>query len=177
MQRAERKTFRAHRIDKGVKGFIIRTARKHHWRVADWYDLDDLIQDGFVTFCRCDYKYPRANQKQIMALVQVSFINHIHNLANKRTDCLEQLLQSDALLESLAPPQPEESTFETLLGELPQALRQMINRILTEGKPIPYLPSEGRRRETRNEYLSRLAGLDPSSIDIEQTLRSHFATN
>lgn len=81
-------------LDEGLKRWIYRTAHRNYWRVSRWYDLDDLIQDGFLCYQKCAHKYRRLQRKRkprkddrrnFMALVKRAYENHIHDLASKRT--------------------------------------------------------------------------------------------
>lgn len=85
-------------LDAGMRGFIHKTALKNHWRVQEWYELDDLVQDGFLCYAKCKQAYPELSGKtaptqderrHFMALVRTAFIHHITNLSNKRTQLPE----------------------------------------------------------------------------------------
>jgi hypothetical protein len=84
-----------------VVGWIVKHARTHYWRVAGWYELDDLIQDGLLCGYKCLAMYgvptpaepgeidrPRLNEineRHFMSLVQTTFYNHMGQLIrNKR---------------------------------------------------------------------------------------------
>lgn len=74
-------------MDDGAKGWLYKTARKNYWRVAQFYEFDDLVQDGFYWYYFVRQRYPQATErKHIMALFQRCFTNHIHDLA-KGTKC------------------------------------------------------------------------------------------
>lgn len=99
-------------LDDGVRGWIHNAARKHFWRVADWYDLDDLVQDGYVCYYKCHQRYvveqqpwrsrdpskyrplPRENptsedRRRLMSRVKMAFLNHVSTLAKQRRDLPE----------------------------------------------------------------------------------------
>jgi hypothetical protein len=40
-----------------MRGFIVNTAKENYWRVAAWYDLEDLIQDGYMCYYKCRQRY------------------------------------------------------------------------------------------------------------------------
>src|SRR5690554_2636340 len=94
-------------FDAGLKRWIRATAYKNYWRVSHWYDLEDLIQDGYMAYCTCAEHYghlvrkrkPSAeDRRNFMALVKRTFENHIHDLATKRTVTQElpiSMLQND----------------------------------------------------------------------------------
>lgn len=163
-----------------MRGWIVNKAKRDYWRVAGWYDLDDLIQDGYMCYARCHAKYPSdLSRRHFMALVQVSFVNHIHNLAKKKSLCQEQVLSEiahdgderpESTADRLLGVEPEEATLGTILSQLPEGLRQLVLKLLDGGSNTPYL-RQGRRWETNNEFYCRLAGLDPKEHSIEDEFR------
>jgi hypothetical protein len=81
-------------LDAGMRGWIVKTAKKNHWRVAGWYDMADLIQDGYLCYYKCRARYTeftiknhpsKDDKRQFMALVQAAFTNHLNTLSTKRT--------------------------------------------------------------------------------------------
>lgn len=171
---------RDHRLDKGIKGWIIKTAKKNHWRVRAWGDLEDLIQEGWWCYARCHRKYPGVNQAHFMALVKVSFIHHIHFLALKASRRPDSILGKnsyqdvDQALEALLAPVPEEQTFVTLMGQLPAEIKQLLVILINDAREIPMLINNDGTRETTNQYLWRLLGQKPNGIDLRQAFHEHF---
>lgn len=181
------------RLDKGLHGWIINHAKKNFWRVASWYDFDDLVQDGFLCYCLCNARYRHVKeQRHFMSLVKISFIRHIHNLSNQRTRAVDEPLmlgpdQAEdywGALEAMLPTEPEEATFVTLLNQLPEKFQKLIQILQNEGKDLPILSREDardhkgrfrvRHRETTNDYHCRLAGVDPQVHDIQAIFHEHF---
>src|SRR3974390_506351 len=85
-------------LDRAMRGWIINHAKRQYWRVAAWYDLADLIQDGFLCYYKCKARYTNLtflnhplpeDKRRFMSLVQRAFANHITNLANRRTETPE----------------------------------------------------------------------------------------
>lgn len=169
MQRPKRK----HRLDKGIKGWIVNTAKKNYWRVPAWYELDDLIQEGYICYCNCNLKYGNdLTASHFMALVKVSYIRHIHDLANSRTrNSAELMVSIDSPIFSRA--EPEDATFFTLLRQLPSELQELLSILLNDAKDIPML-RDGRERETTNAYLCRLIGIDPEHVNLQAVFKEHF---
>lgn len=165
-------------------GWIVETSKKNHWRVASWYELRDLIQDGYMVYARCNETYAHIRkQSHFMALFKTSFKNHIHNLAKLKSRTVDfpiSLFVVDdtpdwTALDVLAGPQPEEATFRVLLTQLPTELKALLLILAKDARNIPKLRRENRTRETLNEYLCRLIGRNPEEYDIEALLVSHFS--
>jgi hypothetical protein len=108
-----------------------------------------------------------------MALVKVTYINHIHRLARNKRKRPELLVPVDSpLFDGLV---PEDATFVTMLGQLPKELRELIDILLKDACNIPRLVSTEGIRETTNAYLCRLIGLDATVVDLLSVFREHLA--
>lgn len=176
-------------MDHGARAWMFRHAQKNHWRVAAWYDLDDLIQDGYLHWRRVVQHYPDVvDRPHIMSLFKITYINHIHDLA-KRRDRLPEvrlldtaapgttLTESD-LWDRILVDEQELSEFDVLISQAPDPIRKVL-ALLTSEDGCRRLRSQYRRlrggiRETKNERLARLTGLSPE-INFEQAFREYFA--
>lgn len=176
---------RQHRLDKGLKGWIVNYARQNYWRVASYYELEDLIQDGYVCYCKCNERYGHVrDQAHFMALVKTTFFRHIIDLSNNRTESIEITLVEPEALATLAPSTPSEGEFACLLRQLPSELAELLRALMDDAKSIPYLRETDARtpdgrfrkceRESRNEWLCRLIGADPKTINMEELFHAYF---
>lgn len=176
---------RRNTIDRGIRGWIINTSKKNHWRVAAHYDLDDLIQEGYFCYCRCLSMYPHiTHPPHFMALFKRCFTNHCHFLASRVSRQPDAIIASfdpskfhdaDEVLQSLVPPQQEEATLRTLIGQLPSEIKELLKILSSDAKAIPMLVHADGRRETTNDYLWRLIGRRPNGIDLRSAFQNHFA--
>lgn len=170
-------------FDKGLRGWIVKTAKKNHWRVAAWHDLDDLIQEGLLAYaiCRQRYRHKVENRRHFMALVQVVFSNRITDLANERTageDIAVSQIAAEGkelvALEYLAGGMDGDAELQAILAMAPAEVRQFLELFNTpEG--IDRLEAPRRRRadgtrQTNDEHLSSLLGMPVQ--DIETTIRN-----
>lgn len=161
-------------FDAGVQGWIRNTARRELWRMAGWYELDDLANDGYVCYCKCRDRYTQGppepghqalntdtpNDKQrrhFMALVQRAFFNHIMTLSSKFAASCEDPVSGLAVedgeppsLENLMPPQMEEASVLMAVLQAPteigEAIAKLINDSIDGGN---YLRSRLRERTGR----------------------------
>lgn len=181
-------------MDDGARRWLHRTARKHYWRVCRWYDYDDLVQDGVLHYWRIVRKYPAITsprpttsaRRHIMSLFQRTYINHINDLANRRTR------QPEWVVADLAPEAVDETSYlegvtadaevgveQINLAGAPDAVRQLLRALATDegcrrlGK-IYRLRDSG-ARETLNERLCRIAGLSKADIDLVAMTKSFLA--
>lgn len=189
-------------LDEGMRGWIISTAKKNYWRVAAYYDLDDLIQDGYLCYAKCHARYThltvkrhplKDDKRRFMALVQAAFTNHITTLAWKRSRLPEQNFSATAhvlgvpdegaLLEDLLSPQQEQATVSLLLSTAPKEIKRLFELLVEDAVSLGgYLRmrrqgQRSRQRETNNEYFCRLLGLNPAEIDLIGLVDRHFLVN
>ncbi len=191
-------------MDRSMSGWIHNTARQNYWRVAKWYDLSDLIQDGYLAFAKCRSRYghrfgtppTKEERKWFMALVQTTFCNHIYDLATARSrgsETTEAWLSegqaqqlADVPATDIATDVEVGSVLTTLTAELSQLVLALINdpsarhrrtRLRTRRTATGAVRvQKGRRfiRETQNEFYCRLIGADPRSVNLTQQIADHF---
>jgi len=167
------------KLDRGLRGWIVNTARQNYWRVASWYQLDDLIQDGYLCYSKIAAKYETTNQKHFMALVQRTFSNHITDLARNRGRLNEvpvsELSDSpDTFFDSVMEPHNEAADVAALLLDAPLEALVLLKALSSGFMNTPYRKEDG-TRETPNERVCRITGINLSS-DIFDVVR-RFLTN
>lgn len=169
------------KIDNGVRGWIVKTARKEYWRVAAFYDLADLIQDGYLHYCRVVtiYEVQRnrvRSRARLMGLFKIAYVNHIHDLAKQRTRLLAEVKLDD--LPPLTVARFHYGATQELLAGAPPLVRLSIAALqddrvaLFMSQPYVRTPSH---RETMNERLCHVLGLDARVFDLTGAIRSYFS--
>ncbi len=93
-------------LDRGMRGCIFNMARKHYRKISG-YEVDDLVQEGLLVYCKCKMRYvgqpperrrdgslrrpiPLTNpdnvaRKHFMTIFKRSFWNHIQTLMQKQS--------------------------------------------------------------------------------------------
>lgn len=131
-----------------------------------------------MCYARCNQKYdPSRTQAQFASYVKLTFTNHIHDLASRRTrqeKVEEQLSLSlnsnfSATLEE-AITEPPEAEFNVLVRQLPKELLDMLKVLLSDRRPRQKMA----QRETHNDYLCRLVGIEPN-VNVQALFRAHFS--
>lgn len=168
-------------MDEGARGWICRTAIKNFWRVHPWYELDDLIQDGYCLYYKMRKRYPDVvNRPHIMRLLQVSYINHIHDIARRRrrdvVEDTESQLNQDQISAIKNLPCDCAALLQ-LIAEAPGAVKTVLVKAMT----TKALRSKFRRRlnggrETWNDRFCRMAGLDPKTNKLHQDVITYLRT-
>lgn len=176
-------------LDKGLRAWIRKIARKNHWRVASYLTVKDLEQIGMEHFCRVLDRYGADLDKpHFVRLFQVTYINAIHDLARAKRRQIDEIPASQ-----LSDHHPDK-TFETLLGaandiqtlvalfvKAPIEVKAVVSHLLSDAgqallRNTPFLWRNG-RRETTNQRLCRILGLDPTKYDIESLLGDYIYLN
>lgn len=183
-------------MDDGARGWLIKTATKSFWRVSKWYELDDLIQDGYLCYYKVCQRYPTATDvPHRMALFKITYINFIHDLATRRTKSVTEVLDSD--LQTGSDDLIDQSFIATLaecplsgmievgaiLASAPERVRAALELFTTEAG-LKTLRSAYRRqrggkhlvRETMNQRLCRVLGYDPEKVNLTRELRDFLTS-
>jgi hypothetical protein len=164
-------------MDQGVRGYIINTAKRNFWRVAEYYEFEDLLQDGAVVWARIVARYPNVTEpKQRMGLFKVAFANHIHDLSKEKSK-LEFVREAElpAPLDFLREGEDIDADPDLvfILKELPPAIARVIVK-MQDGQTFRRRIEE-HGRETSNERACRLAGLDPNKRNIRRAIQAYIA--
>lgn len=167
-------------MDSGARGWVFNTIQKNYWRVAGYYEFEDLIQDSFIVWRRVADRYPDVELKQRMALFKTSFNNHIHDLSKKRTAFVTRYTSEadmnvtvDFLRDGTDGSQ--DPNVNLIIQQLPTKLRRMLERLYTEAPP--HRRRLDGTRETTNERLCRLAKLDPKLRDVRGAIQNYLHGN
>jgi hypothetical protein len=168
---------RSTNMDQGVRGYIVNTARRNFWRVSEFYEFEDLLQDGAMVWSRVCNRYENVRDiKQRMALFKVAYANHIHDLSRKKSQ-LNLVREADLaapldFLRDCEDPE-QDPDLVMLIKQLPPKIARILQRLYAEGREHPYrVRLEG--RETTNARLCRLAGLDPDLRHIREAVQAYF---
>jgi hypothetical protein len=181
-------------MDVGAKKWLYNEVHKNLWKVEDFYDFDDLVQDGEMCYARVLMKYQRIPNRvrltpHIMALFKTTFTNHIHDLAKYRT-------RNEPLRVRVSDMGSDGDTendiwdhvsrgidvfdFERLIGEAPTHVAKLLRAIMAAGSEFllakPY-SRRGARRETTNERLCSLIGEDPQQVDLATELHDFLTSS
>lgn len=167
-------------MDTGARGWIVKTIRENYWRVADYYEFDDLVQDSYLVWKKIVDRYPDVTEpKHRMALFKTAFRNHIHDVSKKRTLYVERYtLEADmpVSMETLREGDDgsQDPNAGLIVSQLPDKLKNMLARLCTEKRNYPYRRYLDGTRETFNERLCRLAGLDPDLRNVPLAIQTYL---
>ena len=175
-------------LDEGVRGWIVKMAHKHYWRVAAWYEIEDLIQDGYLCYAKCRKSYrPDPNKavdnlddrRTFMIYLSRSFMNRITDLANSRTRTPEVVASdlSDDQSEGIetwtaSASELSDASLASLLATAPAEIIEILKALLVEGKADgPYRKSKLRKIVLPGGKLPRIV---KAKRPIRETTAEHF---
>lgn len=174
-------------LDDGGRRWLLKTARSNYWRVAHFMDFDDLVQDGFWQWCRIASKYSHINHMpHLMSLFKITFINHLNSVTKKNSrvrleffDDLAPALDGESVGDHskfLTSDDYDTARFIERMSMAPDPVRSLLNVLLSSDELTPLKGCPRQRlsgvRETTNERLCRLIGIDPTQFDLHKALYS-----
>ena len=169
-------------MDQGARNWLYKYARKQYWRVAAWIDYDDLIQDGYAEYCEVLKRYPQAVEpSHKMRLFQLCFRSRIEDLVRANTKQIDDA-RSDIvdLNDNASMIIPDFSTLHALLikapAEIKAALALLADDKAREELQKPFVKYDNGRRETLNQRMCNLLGIDYHKIDLVKDIKTYFAT-
>jgi len=152
-----------------IEGWVKKYIGKNLWRVADYLDFEDLLQDAREYFFVCRNRYKVENARHFMSIFQRCMCNHFNNLATQRTREQQTLADKKILADEVGC----ENAYElALLDAAPEHIKQLIDALVKRGAHI-------NRRETTNTYWCRLIGKDPEGVgaNLREEVRNYFNSN
>lgn len=171
-------------IDAGAIGWIVRTSIEQYWRVCEYCEVEDLIQDGLTHYVRIVQKYPDVTAPaHLMRLFQTTFYNHLHDLAERHDRQRFEFAADIALArgcgeteiwDDLMGQDGERQTLFVKLTQAPAIVQQLLKLLGSaegcERWRRPYRRRLGGFKETRNERWSVMVGSD-DVLDLSAMLR------
>lgn len=158
-------------MDDAVLAWMTRTAQSNLWRVRNYCELDDLLQDGAICWIRVVRFYPGTTMAHRFGLFQTTYMRHLHDLA-RRSSRRRFVFAADvatargtseiSVYDAALGVDEERATLYTKLQQAPEVVRAFVSTVLTDEGCAqwrqPYRVRAGRRHETRSQRWARLAG-------------------
>lgn len=165
-----------------IIGWIYNESFRNLWKIQ-WYDFEDLVQDGLIIALKCRERYPDVEPAHFMALVKTSFRNHIVDLQRKigtelRVADLEEIefVSETQAFDMLRGAELPEQEFACTLNELPEPIKAVLQLFLSP-ENLRRLRLPLRETLTDNETpakrLKRLAGW-PEDKDFASELEKRL---
>lgn len=159
-------------------------ARKNLWRVAPWMDLDDMIQLGYEAYYETRSRYATATDpRHIQSLFQLVFRSKIENAVRGNTKQVDDadspyldLLNTDHQVNDTCLMFSKLLDIHALIIKAPREVVSVVDVLVKEPEELtkPYEKDARGRRETLNDRLCRILGMDPKSVDLVKWTRDYF---
>lgn len=156
-------------FDENFKGFTINFVITNLWRMHGQYDYDDLMQEAFLCFMKCEDRYPSVVEpRHFMALYKTCLRNHFHDLSTKLskyasgiTDHLDTDDDENEIFK--IPDDTDMHTFFEILYDAPKELVDLLSNFL-HNAPQPkqqriklkHSRKPFKKRKTTNEKFCRI---------------------
>lgn len=186
-------------MDAIAKGWLVSVCADHYWRVAHWYEFDDLLQDGHMIWWLIVQRYETEkgrvrSRPHLMRLFKTSFMRHIHMLSNRKTANVPEELVEDVMARGafvyadsdgeiwdpwgMIDYSRDLGDMDRFVLEAPNMLRELLSKILYE-KPSRAMTTLSRfhldgTRDTLNKKLCRVLGVDPLVHDLAAQLYAYL---
>lgn len=158
-----------------ARGFI----KNNKWRCDRIYEVEDLMQDAYLVFCKVVDYYPSVREPaNFMALYKTSLQNEFHNYARQMRDQHRVVIDTEADI-------PEYTNWGYVAAALthaPKELKQALAiyaddekraELVQEPKKVRFSRKGLIVKENLNAKLARLAGINPS-YDVVAEIRRLF---
>lgn len=149
-----------------IERWVLKQVNKQLYRLKPFFDEDDIYQEGYLIFLVLKERYTEvANPAHFMSLFTVSFFNRINTLAKKQIPLVDMIIEgSDDQRDVLAECTPDlahmvEVEARLLIADAPKEIQALI-RGFDDPRYQAQLRQLASIRETTNEFLCRVAGID-----------------
>lgn len=168
-------------MDAGAKAWMFKYAKRNYWRVASWMEFDDLIQDGLYAWCEVCRRYPNAveNPAHIMSLFKLCYADKITDLSRSKTKQQDDA-RSDIVevYDGESVVVPDSSTLHALLIKAPEVVKNTIALLTDDSRKDelakPFARHANGRRETLNERICSMLGLNSKEIDAVRMVKAYL---
>ena len=173
--------------DQGARNWLYKYARKQLWRVSDWMDYDDLVQDGYEAYFETRRRYPDAvDPPHIMTLFQLVFRSHIENMVKRRGKQIDasivdrfqdKIFDDETVSMQWEPSVESEFDLHALILMAPKAVREVL-ALFTDEKSRKELQKPYEGRETKgqiNKRFCELLGKNPEKVNLVEKLEIYFS--
>ena len=173
-------------LPRPVVGWIHNHAVKNYWRVANWCELDDLIQDGLLVAYKCLRRYGEPGKNidppHFMALVKTAFYRHITEILRRSRAEQEHVVKvadaagsasESSFLDRVAGVVDLDPDTAAMIARMPAPLRRAVEFYVGHAEQIRgrvFMDDSG---DTDAQKLHKLTGF-PLRFDFETELRAYL---
>jgi hypothetical protein len=164
-----------------IEGYVVNFLKKNFWRVSEYMEYQDCLQEAHCVFLRLKRKYGNMDSpRHFMALYKVSWINEFNDLstsANKYKTRYCLLEENEEEIDQVE--QDNDGRLSIMMEQAPSDVKIVLQLMLTA--PVEVLDmfasmwkSKGNGKEFGNKHLCEILGL-PQKTDIVGKINSYFS--
>ncbi len=170
---------------KEVEGAATNFARRNLWRCRPLYEMEDLMGEAYVVFLRLVKRYPRVvDPPHFMSLFLMSWSRILHSIASRRTRSASghvaiggfrqaEETEGTSAIQAVPDPNPapwSDEQFQARLDKAPAPIRALVEGLERSGRPRRCARFANGTRMTTNQFLCRIAQVDPKTTDLRSQL-------
>lgn len=169
-------------FDGVCSGWAFKFARRNLWRCIPDHDIDDLLSEARICFCKCVEHYPAVTDpRHFFALFRTAYFRRVQTIAANRTKRSHTAVipfstlsaEPETLAENAATTDGGLAAAElaVLKSEAPPHIATLISLLVdAHMRPRRVLREyrNRRRRESVNSFLCHLAGRDLETTNMQQ---------
>jgi hypothetical protein len=165
-----------------IEGYAKNYCVKNLWKFLPiGYDLEDLMQESYVVFLKCQLRYKAVDTPQhFMSLFKTALHNYMFDLSKPFFAESQHLVRSteDFDLISFSSVE-EEATLMLMVAQAPIEVKQVLNLLFKAPEELLDLigfsdNKRGRSLVSCNRKLCALLGYDPRCVDLVGLVKSYF---
>ncbi len=171
-----------------IEGWTVNYCTSNFWRVSSMMEFEDLLQDAYIVFLRCEARYPELDTPQhFMSLYKRAWANHVTDLANEATQLRAVRSIHQGVGEDDEPLQIAEGVGElenagylvTLVGQAPEEVRRVLALMLQAPQEIidvvmsDWRGPNGRRTDGGGTRINKALGL-PADFNPYEAVRRYL---
>ncbi len=148
-----------------------KVALREAWRVKPQLDEDDLMQEFFMIFQRCYEYYPAVvDEPHFFVLYRNALRNFLINQSKKRTRRRKRNTEMDFTDPNFQPVAGMDPVADAILKmDAPPPIKRIITQLVQGQHRIRRM-----RRESINNYLCRVAGVNPRHVNLSVMLNDYL---
>lgn len=157
--------------DAPTEGWVIKFIKKNLWRVAPDMEFEDLYQELCLVYARCQAKRP--DSANLMPYFMMAASNEVHSLATRRTRRRDHEIAGSQITDEVKVVEEAgfsedlgDADFRLLLADKAELRRLFTVLVQNEIKPRRFWSRKNKVRETPNEFICRILGVDPTQVDM-----------
>lgn len=176
-----------HEFEGPIKGWVVNQMCRDFWRVEATLTREDVMQDAYETFLRCNRKTrgQKLNERQFMAYYKLAWVNQMNEMANADTKHRRPLSiqardeDGTPLLGDLVGELENAGFLRVMMRQAPTEVSLCVNLLLNAPSELLEMAlaswrDQGRKEAGGNKQVAAWLGLDANARPLD-AVREYFS--